>query len=155
MIRSLRVVLASAVAVFLLGCVAKSESERPLDLLMGTASEMRDTGPLMGEWRWVYTVTPVEVIEAGDPERYTLAFGEGGKVSVRADCNRGAGQFTQNGRLLAFSRVALTRMACVPGSMDVRFVQQLSGAGATFMAGDTLMIDLKLGGGTMRLVRGE
>lgn len=155
--------VASIFMVLVAGCAAPkpetvtSTSETPPDAAATTTSdppELRDPGPLSGEWHWVRTVTPVEVIVANDPARYTLSFGEAGQVVVRADCNRGSGAFEQDGRSLAIGPVALTRMGCPPGSMDGPFVRGIDAAAACFMLGDTLMIDMKMDSGTMRFVRG-
>jgi len=119
------------------------------------SSDMRDPGPLWGEWRWVRTVTPVETIVCADPSRYTLAFRDSGHVAARVDCNRGSGTFTQSGRSLSFGPMGVTRMMCPPGSQDTQYMKQLGGAASCFMSGDTLMIDLKMDSGTMRFVRGS
>lgn len=149
----------SAPALLLIaGCTSKAPStnaEPPAAAPPAAQTEMRDPGPLSGEWTWVRTVTPVETIVADDPTHYTLTFNEGGTLAVRADCNRGAGTFTQDGKTLAIGPFALTRMMCPPGSLDSKFVAQVNGVATCFMSGDTLMIDLKMDSGTMRFVRGS
>src|SRR5690606_15270217 len=40
-------------------------------------------------WQWVSTTTPVEVITAADPTRYTITFNEDGTVAIQNDCNSG------------------------------------------------------------------
>jgi uncharacterized protein len=63
------------------------------------------------------------------PERrdaYQLTFEANGKVSVRADCNRGQGgwQFEAPSGL-QFGPIATTRMACPPDSLDDRVLSNL------------------------------
>ncbi|MFI5371957.1 MAG: META domain-containing protein [Candidatus Eisenbacteria bacterium] len=121
----------------------------------GTASSdvAGSAHPLIGvPWTWVRTVTQVEVIAPSDPTDYTFELGTDGRVSVRADCNRGSGAYTLDGPALHFGPMAMTLMACPPGSLDGQFLKQLGGAAHTFWQGDTLMIDLVADSGTMRFV---
>lgn len=67
-----------------------------------------------------------QVFTPDDPDRYTLTFATGGTLSVQADCNRGHGTWTREGASgLQFGPIALTRMACPPGSIEARFVADL------------------------------
>lgn len=58
------------------------------------------------------------VLTPSDGSRYTITFGDDGRVSARIDCNRGSGTWTSSrpGQL-AFGPMALTRAMCPPGSM--------------------------------------
>jgi heat shock protein HslJ len=59
-----------------------------------------------------------------DAERYNVAFGTDGKVSVQADCNRGSGTWSSpEPSSLRFSALATTRAMCPPGSMSDQFLQ--------------------------------
>jgi heat shock protein HslJ len=62
---------------------------------------------------------------AAAPESYTLAFDGGGRVNVRADCNRGGGSYEVDGTGIKFGAIALTRMGCPPGSQDGEFLRSL------------------------------
>jgi heat shock protein HslJ len=142
-------VLVMSVALCSAGCAhhATPAAQAPSS---DAAAERR---PLTGvTWMWVRSVTPVEVIAPSDPAGYTFELGADGRASVRADCNRGSGAYTLDGPALHFGPVAITRMACPPGSLDDRFLKQLGGAAHTFWQGDTLMIDLVADSGTMRFV---
>ena len=86
------------------------------------------TGPV---WQWQRTQqgsAPVILVAA--PERYTLAFDGGGRVNVRADCNRGGGSYDVDGAALRFGAIALTRMGCPHGSQDGEFLRSLAQAAA-------------------------
>lgn len=64
------------------------------------------------------------VLTPDDPDRYTVAFGANGRVSVRFDCNRGRGTWKSSGpNQLRFGPLALTRAKCPPGSLHDRFVK--------------------------------
>jgi heat shock protein HslJ len=104
-------------------------------------------------WRWEETITPVEKITVSKPEGYTVEFLPDGKLSVQADCNRGRGNFQSNGKSLTFSGIALTRKACLQGSLDNRFLRGLEAARVYKIEGDTMLVDLFADGGTMRFTR--
>jgi heat shock protein HslJ len=87
-------------------------------------------------------------VAAGAPDRYTLRFEGGGRVLVRADCNRGSGAYEVNGPAMKLAPVALTKMACADGSQDGEFVQALSRVTGYAIDGKELVLTLS-GGGTM------
>ena len=65
------------------------------------------------------------VLTPDDKAKYTVAFKNDGNVSVRFDCNRGRGSWILTGpNELRFGPLALTRAACVPGSLHDHFVKQ-------------------------------
>ena len=88
-----------------------------------TASSDQLVGPV---WQWQRTqLGSAPVIKAAAPERYTLSFDGGGRVNVRADCNRGGGSYAVDGIAMKFGGIALTRMGCPPGSQDGEFLRSL------------------------------
>jgi heat shock protein HslJ len=96
-----------------------------LDLADGGA--LRFTPALTGvvwEWQGFQGGDDSEVVP-DDPANYTIQFMEDGSVAVLADCNRGRGSYTVDGALIDISPIALTRMACPPGSLGVEFAIDL------------------------------
>ena len=65
------------------------------------------------------------VVVPDDPARYTLELAGDGRAAVRADCNRGSGTYTLDGRSLSFGPLATTRALCPPGSISDRYLAQL------------------------------
>lgn len=60
-----------------------------------------------------------------DRTKYTIAFGNDGRVTVRIDCNRGGGTWRSAGAgQLAFGPLALTKVFCPPGSLHDQIVRQ-------------------------------
>ena len=104
-------------------------------------------------WQWQRTELPggTSVIAAA-PERYTLAFQAGGRVLLRADCNRGSGGYEVNDNAMKLGAVALTRMGCPPDSQDGEFLRQLERVARYAVAGGELALTLS-DGGTMRFRR--
>ena len=81
-------------------------------------------------WQWQRTqLGDAPAVAAAAPERYTLSFQGGGRVNVRADCNRGSGGYEVNGAQMRFGAVALTKMA-VPPSQDSEFLRSVMQANA-------------------------
>jgi uncharacterized protein/heat shock protein HslJ len=80
--------------------------------------------------------------------RFTLAFGNDGSVSVRADCNRGRGSWKSAGpSLLEFGPIALTRAACPPSPLEQRFVRDLGYVRSYTMRDGHLYLSLMADGG--------
>jgi heat shock protein HslJ len=104
-------------------------------------------------WQWESVQTPVEKVTVDKPENYTLEFKEDGSLLVQADCNRGRGKYSANGKSINLSNIALTRRGCPPGSLDGRFTRGLAAAQNFFFEGDALYIDMQADGGTMRFVK--
>jgi len=80
--------------------------------------------------------------------KYTIEFGEGGRVSVRIDCNRGGGTWTSGGpNHLQFGPLALTRAACPPGSLHDQIVKQWGFIRSYVMKDGHLFLSLMADGG--------
>jgi heat shock protein HslJ len=100
-------------------------------------------------WHWQRSRLPSgQQITAGAPDRYTLKFEGGGRLLVRADCNRGSAKYEVNGPSMKVAPVALTKMACEGGSQESEFVQGLSQVTDYAISGKELVLTLA-GGGTM------
>ncbi|MDJ0850076.1 MAG: META domain-containing protein [Myxococcota bacterium] len=107
--------------------------------------------PLVGTvWRWV-RATGAEPLEVDRPDRYTLELRNDGRTAVRADCNRGSGSYTTEGQKLRLGPMALTSMACPPGSHFDRFVRSLGSIEAFERKGDRLVLRLRDDAGTIEL----
>lgn len=101
-------------------------------------------------WHWQRSqLADGRTVAAAGPERYTLRFEGGGRVLVRADCNRGSGSYEVNGNAMKLAPIALTRMGCPAGTQDSEFVQQLAKAASYAIADGELVMTLA-DGATMR-----
>jgi para-nitrobenzyl esterase len=59
-----------------------------------------------------------------DKAKYTITFGNDGRVSARIDCNRGSGTWKSSGpNQLQFGPMATTRAMCPPGSLYDRITK--------------------------------
>jgi heat shock protein HslJ len=83
-----------------------------------------------------------------DRAKYTLEFGEGGKLTARIDCNRGIGTWNSSGpNQIEFGPLALTRAQCPPGSLHDQMVRQWPFIGSYVMKNGHLFLALKMDGG--------
>ena len=99
--------------VLVLGC-AQITSQPPPERLGGTSCQLvRFQG---GDGT---------VLTPNDRAKYTIAFADNGDLSVRFDCNRGRGTWKSRGpEQIEFGPLALTRAACLPGSLHDHMVKQ-------------------------------
>lgn len=77
---------------------------------------------------WLWQGTQQGGVPAVAPQvadRYTLAFQGGGRVNLRADCNRGAGPYEVNGIAMKMGPFSITKMMCAEGSRDGEFLRDL------------------------------
>jgi heat shock protein HslJ len=105
-------------------------------------------------WEWVGFTSPVEQITVDAPEKYTIRFESGGRISMQADCNRGVGSYTAGpDRRIELKGIALTRMLCPPGSQGDRFAREAGRAAVWFLKDGGLYLDLPVDSGTLRFRR--
>ena len=115
----------SSLTLALLLLVACATNDQPAS--RAGAPGARSAPSLLGtSWQLVeirsmndFVYTPLSV------ERYTLDFLPGGQLLIRADCNRGQGNWQQDGSQLLVDAVVLTRAMCRPESIDQRFLTDL------------------------------
>ena len=100
-----------------------------------------------GVWHWDRTrYHDDRTVMSASPDRYTVSFQPGGRVNVRADCNRGAGPYEINGETIKMGPFATTKMLCSQDSRDREFLLDL-GTVTRIVPGYTA-------GGQLRLVLG-
>jgi heat shock protein HslJ len=105
-----------------------------------TAASDAIVGPV---WQWQRTyLGSAPAVVASAPERYSLSFDGGGRVNVRADCNRGSGSYEVDDTRIKFGAIALTRMACLPASQDAEFLRSLVQATAYTLDRGELVLTL-------------
>jgi uncharacterized lipoprotein YbaY/heat shock protein HslJ len=83
-----------------------------------------------------------------DRAKYTVAFGNDGRVSVRIDCNRGSGSWKSGGpNQLRFGPLALTRVMCPPGSLYERVARDWTAVRSYLVKDGHLFLSLMADGG--------
>ena len=81
--------------------------------------------------------------------KYTITFGGDGRVSVRIDCNRGAGNWRSAGaNRIMFGPLALTRAMCPPGSLYDQIVKHWKLLQSYAIKDGHLFLSLMANGGT-------
>jgi len=102
-------------------------------------------------WEWEGFSSPTEQRTIDTPDRYTIRFDSGGRVAVRADCNRGTASYTATADgELTVTPMALTRAMCPPGSMSDRFARDVGSATRFDVRDSSLVLTLPANGGTLR-----
>lgn len=113
-----------------------------------------DPGFVVGKtWQWESTLTPADKVEVPCPERYTFHLKKDGTVQARFDCNKGGGDYAITEGGLSFGPLISTRMACPPGSLDGRFMQDLQRVVSFFVEDGALFLELPMDSGTMKFRR--
>ena len=88
------------------------------------------------------------ILTPDDKSRYTISFGEGGRVSARIDCNRGSGTWKSSGpNQLQIGPIALTRAICPPGSLHDRIARDLNFVRSYTIKDGHLFLSLMADGG--------
>ena len=117
----------------------------------------RATGAVspIGAWQWESLISSAEKIVVNQPERYKLQLQAGGKAQVLADCNRGQGSYSFDGRTFSIRIAGVTRAACPAGSLSGRYLKALEAAASQRVRGENLFLDLPADGGTMKFLRAK
>jgi para-nitrobenzyl esterase len=92
------------------------------------------------------------VLTPADKARYTLAFNADGSLNARIDCNRGRGSWKspEPGRL-ELGAMAVTRMACPPGSIDHEIAKRLPHVRSYVVKDGRLFLSMMADGGVFEL----
>lgn len=117
-------------------------------LLSACATQGTDLGGALAGKTFTWAQTP-----AAAEKVPTLTFGEDGRISGVAGCNRVMGSYTLEGDKITFSKMATTMMMCSPDSMKVEeaYLNHLEAAKrATLVEGDLVLSD-ETGNEVMRL----
>ena len=91
-----------------------------------TAGGQRSGSPLSGtSWRLVKFQGPDETtVVPDDKSKYTITFGNDGRVTARVDCNRGSSTWKTAGpNQLKFGSWSMTRAKCSSGSLHDSIVR--------------------------------
>jgi|GEM_PF-1438523 len=102
----------------------------------------------MKNWTWIRTVynNDTTVVPA-KPGVFTLTFKSDSTLNAATDCNRMAGSYSVDGRLLSIGKLAATRMFC-PDSQETVFADMLSQVSAfLFTSKGELVLELKFDSG--------
>ena len=101
-------------------------------------------------WRWQRTErSDGSMVVASDPSRYTVSLGADGRFAVRADCNGARGGYIVGDARITFEPAPITTIGCPGRSQDMAFYEDLKDSVAYAVAGEQLILYLKLDGGQM------
>jgi para-nitrobenzyl esterase len=104
----------------------------------GMPAELRNTS-----WRWVDVTSHGDSFAVDQPDRYNLTFVDSDRITLRADCNRGAGPVAiPSPGAITVGPLATTRAKCPPGSLSERFLRDVSRAVRFAILGGELHLEL-------------
>jgi heat shock protein HslJ len=102
------------------------------------------------QWQWVGGTSGGTNVLVTEPARYTIRFTSQGRIEVRADCNRGVGNYAvQAQQELSLGPLALTRAMCLAGSQGDQFIQMLTSARTYSLQDGHLRLSLPENAGEM------
>jgi len=103
-----------------------------------------------GVWLWTRTTySDDSVLQSQNPNAYTVAFMDDGRVAIRADCNTGSSTYAVNGSALTIQPGAMTLVACPPGSQDTIFLRDLFQVASYVFNGPQLVLNMRVDSGNM------
>lgn len=83
------------------------------------------------------------------PSRYEMRLNGDGTAAFRLDCNRGAGRWESTApNQITFTPIAMTRAACLTGSLDTRLARELGYVRRYLLEGDRLRLIMMADGGS-------
>ena len=132
-----------------------------LKQVKSAAAAAADSAPVIGAtspvgvWRWESQLGAKDRFDVDAPERYLLDIQPGGKVLVRADCNKGSASYKMEGRSILFKLGAFTRAACPPGSLADKFLKAIESVVTQRTKGDNLFLDLPAESGSLKFARSK
>ena len=88
-----------------------------------------------GVWKWHQTLYNNDQKSVPpDPSHYTVTFNPDRTLNIRADCNRGGGTFSTEGKRISIEVTHTTRAMCPPDSLEQTFIKNLNAAKFYFSA---------------------
>ena len=100
--------------------------------ITGPSPNAASAAPSVAEGVWrlqAFRRADSTVVTVSNPDRFTIEVGTGGRISVRADCNRCSASYSQSsGSLRLDPAMACTRAACASAPFDTEYVSALSDA---------------------------
>jgi heat shock protein HslJ len=135
-------------------------------LLLGTLAAVGGCGgssgtaanefPLRTDTKWQLESFQPKVgpiIPVSDPTLYTVRFGGGGRVEIRADCNQCSGTYQISGASLSIGPLACTLAACPLPSLGPKFTDALTRVSSYIQTQGELI--LVYDDGTLRLLAAQ
>jgi heat shock protein HslJ len=100
-------------------------------------------------WRLVeFKGSDDKVLKPADRNKYTVVFGDGGRLSAVVDCNRGHGTWSSDGPgHLTFSPLGLTRMMCGESELNSNLETQWENVTSYVLKSGRLYLSLKTDAG--------
>jgi len=150
--KHIRLTLWFPVLVAMLSLTACAQSIAPSST---TSSEAPTAAAIVttGAWKLQSITRPDStIVSISEPDRFTVQFADGNRLSLRADCNRGFGGFSSNGNSINVGPVGITKAYCVETApLDDEYVSLLNGDNTVTLTATSLQ--LSSARGTLRFIK--
>ena len=94
-----------------------------------------------GPWQLqALTRSDSSTVVVAEPERFTLEFVSGERLSIKADCNRASGGYGLSGATLTVGPLASTKAYCSSAPFDDEYLGLLGGENAASVTATTLVL---------------
>ncbi len=144
----------SVIILFVTGCTPATPGAMADPKSAEAPSQAEDSEIVGVVWKLVEIHQMNDVtLAVGNPDNYRLELQRDGKVRIRADCNRGFGTYTLEGRRIVFQPAAYTRAACPPGSLFDVYTRHLQEANGFVVQGGFLDLSYGINRGIMRFTK--
>ncbi|WP_295124332.1 META domain-containing protein [uncultured Chitinophaga sp.] len=114
-------------------------------LILGSCASSKNGGAsesALYEKEWKLTELNGKPVPASGEKTPSITFTkEGAKVSGYAGCNRMMGTFKVEGKVLTFSPLAATKMACAGSNVETEYLSTLAKVNAFMIAEGTLSLE--------------
>ncbi len=129
------------------GCTETLSDEEPESISLNDIADI--------DWHWsaLIETEPASQSVVPYPENYIITFAEDGTYSIKADCNRGSGNFILDGNELTLNPGPITLAYCGPESLDTQYLALLSNVTSISLDNDQLVLNLGENGDRMIFVK--
>ncbi len=123
-----------------------------IPFLIGACSSQEPAPPFsdtMWQWTEIVETDPTTEPLTPNPENYTIRFSVDGSLAFRADCNRGEGSYTLDGRALSIELGGSSLVRCRDDSLDDLYRGFLGEVAGYSLVNGQLVLELKDDAGRM------
>jgi heat shock protein HslJ len=151
--KHVRLALGFPVLAAMLSLAACAHSIAPSSISSSEAATAAAALVTTGAWRLQSITRPDStVVSISEPDRFTVQFTDGNRLSLRADCNKGFGGFSSNGNSINVGPVGITKAYCVETApLDDEYVSLLNGDNTVTLTATSLQ--LSSARGTLRFIQ--
>ncbi len=121
---------------------------------VGTESDAGFVALAGSAWEWLRTDRAQGAATVAPAGKFVLTFNDDKSASSATDCNSMSGSYVVDGEVLSFGPMVTTLMFC-ENSVETFYANDLAAVNSYVITGDTMIMNLNRGAGTMHFKRKE